>query len=518
MPDETEFDAVVIGSGLGGLTAAALLTKAGRKVCLLERNSGFGGSASGYRVGALTIEASLHQTANPRDPRDLKHHILKKLGLLDALTWIPVPDLYTVRGGPVGDAFTLPHGYGEARAALSERFPASRDGIGRLLGRMERIYDSLSGLVEAREERSLLKLFGNLSRMGGTVRDWRCSLAEVFQQELGDDEAAKCALAANLSYYGDDPARMWWIFFAVAQGGYLGSGGTYVRGGSRALSMKLAGAVKRGGGTVRLGRNATSIEMDDHGRIRAVHHTARDGGDSERLATRIVLASSAPEVLAAMLPDSAGARLAQAFEHFPLSISLFAAHFGLREPPSRFGLKAFSTALLPDDMRHLSDFAQAGALLSAPPAGRLPPLSIANFGAVDSGLDDGPVESRLTLVTAVGVDALGNWRGFPARRTRTAGAPGWMLSPGGWTANIRGSPAPSRSRSFSTRAPCTTISAPPAARFTASRPNRPAARFSPACRARPPRPSPACFWPLPSAGKAASPAPWEPERTPRVWR
>ncbi len=131
MPDETEFDAVVIGSGLGGLTAAALLTKAGRKVCLLERNSGFGGSASGYRVGALTIEASLHQTADPHDPRDLKHHILKKLGLLDALTWVPLPDLYTVRGGPVGDAFTLPHGYAQARAALSERFPESRDGIGR---------------------------------------------------------------------------------------------------------------------------------------------------------------------------------------------------------------------------------------------------------------------------------------------------------------------------------------------------------------------------------------------------
>jgi len=40
------FDAVVIGSGLGGLTAAALLAKAERKVCVIERNHALGGCAS----------------------------------------------------------------------------------------------------------------------------------------------------------------------------------------------------------------------------------------------------------------------------------------------------------------------------------------------------------------------------------------------------------------------------------------------------------------------------------------
>ena len=57
------FDAVVIGSGLGGLTAAAVLAKAGRKVCVIERNHSIGGAASAFKVGALRIEPSLHQTA-----------------------------------------------------------------------------------------------------------------------------------------------------------------------------------------------------------------------------------------------------------------------------------------------------------------------------------------------------------------------------------------------------------------------------------------------------------------------
>ena len=56
---ESAYDAVVIGSGLGGLTAAALLAKAGRKVCVIERNHSVGGAASAFRKGALTIEPAL---------------------------------------------------------------------------------------------------------------------------------------------------------------------------------------------------------------------------------------------------------------------------------------------------------------------------------------------------------------------------------------------------------------------------------------------------------------------------
>jgi all-trans-retinol 13,14-reductase len=55
------FDAIIIGSGLGGLTAAALFARAGHKVLVLERNKSFGGAATVYHHGALAIEASLHE-------------------------------------------------------------------------------------------------------------------------------------------------------------------------------------------------------------------------------------------------------------------------------------------------------------------------------------------------------------------------------------------------------------------------------------------------------------------------
>src|SRR5271157_4742892 len=146
---ESAFDAVVIGSGLGGLTAAALLAKAGRKVCVLERNHSVGGAASAFKKGALTIEPALHQTADPRDPGDPKHAILKELGLLDEIEWIPISPFYSVKGGPIGEIFDLPVGFDAAHHALCSRFPKSGEGFAKLLGSIEHIVSGVAELMEA---------------------------------------------------------------------------------------------------------------------------------------------------------------------------------------------------------------------------------------------------------------------------------------------------------------------------------------------------------------------------------
>jgi all-trans-retinol 13,14-reductase len=251
---ETAFDAVVIGSGLGGLTAAALLAKAGRKVCVIERNHGVGGAASAFRKGALTIEPALHQTADPHHPGEPKHAILKTLGLLDEIEWIPIDPFYSVKGGPVGEMFDLPVGFDAAHHALSTRFPKSRDGFARMLGAIERIVDGVAELMKAREDSSIGKMIRGLLESRGLIHDWRASTAEVLERHFGDDEAAKFAIAANLGYYADDPDRLAWPVFAMAQGGYLKAGGRYIKGGSRVLSMKLAKVVMTQGGSVLLGR------------------------------------------------------------------------------------------------------------------------------------------------------------------------------------------------------------------------------------------------------------------------
>ena len=127
------YDVVVVAAGLGGLTAAALLARAGRKTLVVERNESVGGAASTYKVGDLAVEASLHETSDPRDPIDPKHSILARVGILDSVEWVPTGPIYEVRGGPVGQPFSLPESFVAAQMALADRFPAAKAGIATVL-------------------------------------------------------------------------------------------------------------------------------------------------------------------------------------------------------------------------------------------------------------------------------------------------------------------------------------------------------------------------------------------------
>jgi phytoene dehydrogenase-like protein len=399
------YDVIVIGSGLGGLTAGALLARAGRRTLVLERGNSVGGAASTYKSGDLIIEAALHQTSDARDPRDPKHHVLARAGVLDAVEWVPTGGLYEVRGGPVGAPFALPEGFAAARAALLARFPAARAGIETILREAEEIAMGLGVLSRGRAAfRDPREGLAALLRFGPLVRGWRSSLAEVFDRAFGCDEAVKCALAANLAYYHDDPDTLWWVFFALAQGAYLGSGGRFVRGGSQRLSSALARAIKTAGGDAQVRRRAIAIRLDPNGRAAAVTHVDRRGENAIEHAAPVIVANAAPSVIATMLPEPAGTAFAAAYAMRKLSMSAFSATYGLSVPPSELGLRTFANFLLPSWMRKLSDYGRSAALLGKPPGDDTPIMTVVNFCAIDSGLGGPPYP-----VSVVGPDRLANW-------------------------------------------------------------------------------------------------------------
>src|SRR6476659_7339110 len=91
------YDAIVIGSGLGGLTAGALSARAGLRVLVLERNESFGGAATVYRHNGIAIEASLHEI-DGFDEDDPKLPLWRTLGLDCDVYFLETGDLYEVRG------------------------------------------------------------------------------------------------------------------------------------------------------------------------------------------------------------------------------------------------------------------------------------------------------------------------------------------------------------------------------------------------------------------------------------
>jgi phytoene dehydrogenase-like protein len=378
----TGFDVVVIGAGLGGLTAAAILARSGRKVLVIERSNSVGGAASSYKVGDLFVEGSLHETSNPEDPRDPKHSTLTRAGVLDAVKWIPAGGFYEVRGGPLRTPLVLPDNFDGARQALTDRFSECRAGIEQIFSEMERIAS------------------------GSDRAEPTLSLADKLDQLFGDHEAIKCALAANLSYYHDDPATLPWAVFAAAQGSYLLSGGRFVEGGSQRLSSALARAIRAAGGQVLLRRVASQVATDTNGHV--ITHTARDGSDPQIVASQFVASNAAPAVLSTILPATDAGLLTKAYAAQQPSISLFALTLGLAKPPREFGISHYSTQLLPDWMTSLADYAQGTRLMGAEPAGRMPPLAIVDYAAIPSAIPAPPF-----VLSVVGTDHISNWDQVP---------------------------------------------------------------------------------------------------------
>src|SRR3954454_7819204 len=61
----SDFDAVIVGSGVNSLACAALLAKAGWRVCVLERNDRFGGC---IRTEELTEQGYVHDVLSAWHP------------------------------------------------------------------------------------------------------------------------------------------------------------------------------------------------------------------------------------------------------------------------------------------------------------------------------------------------------------------------------------------------------------------------------------------------------------------
>jgi phytoene dehydrogenase-like protein len=413
------YDVVVIGAGLGGLTAGAILAREGRKVLVIERGNSVGGAASSYKAGDLFIEASLHKTSGPEDDRDPKHRPLMRAGVLDKVEWVSTGSIFDVRGGPLREPFTLPAGFDTARAALSQRFPEAHEGIVSILDEMERIAAAAGALARDGRFRNPLESLDGLKAALPELRDWDASLTQKFDAVFGNNEAVKCALAGNLWHYHDDPATLWWVFFAASQGGYLQSGGRYVKTGSQRLSSALGRTILRSEGcAIALRRIATGIGVDTEGRVNTVTHIAKSGGDPQTVEADCIVSNAAPGIAATLLPASQAASLTASYAKRRPSISLFAMTLGLTCKPADVGLKAYSTQLLPDWMTSLNDYARGTELFASEPAGRMPPMSIVNYSAIESGVPTEPY-----IVSVVGTDRLGNWSGveravYTAKRAR----------------------------------------------------------------------------------------------------
>ncbi len=420
-PMPRRFDAIVIGSGLGGLIAGALCGRAGYCVLVLERNSQLGGAATVYHHGSLAIEASLHEI-DGLDAEDPKASVLRALGLDRDIPFVSVGDLHEVRSPLLDTPFVLPHGYETAVAATKKRFPHQGKGIEGYFERIRALRHAVATMSEHQDDRYwwLSNALSLTWRLWPLVRDRGATVGGAFRHFFGDDEAVKFALASNLSYYTDDPETMPFISYAIPQASYLLGGGHYIRGGSQVLSDRLVAIIREAGGEAEVDREVDTILLDS-GKVRGVRHRARNGNDTQEELAPVVFGNAAPTVLAAMLPDSERPAFVARYKNRRLSLSLWTISLGLSQHSREFGVKRYSTAVLPAWLTTLSRYREAAAIPGEDPAMRIAPYGFVAYDQIDSGLN----ESGPHLAILVGLDRIENWTGL-APEAKRARKERWM--------------------------------------------------------------------------------------------
>jgi all-trans-retinol 13,14-reductase len=316
-----DYDVIIIGAGLGGLTAGAKLAKEGRRVLLLEQHDRPGGCASTFTRRDFTMEVGLHEM-DGLHPGDMKNRIFEDLGIFSQVEFLPVPEFYRFLNDRLD--LVVPHDPEAAKVILKKQFPAQEQGID------DYFYHVLNA------KRVMIANRNNPDRSVGS-----------FLDEIITDEDLKLVLLGNLGYFHDDPYSLSWIYYLTAQGSYYGGRANYIKGGSQQLANALSRVITEHGGSVLLNHLVTSIDYAGGKPAGVTHEKTRGnqkGNGSDR-ADRIIVNAAVPSLAETLLSKPDRERLAGAISGNKLGASLLTVYYGFSKPLKGLGNRHYSTFL-----------------------------------------------------------------------------------------------------------------------------------------------------------------------------
>lgn len=233
----------VIGGGLGGLTAGALLAKRGFHVTLLEQHNIVGGCATVFkRKGGFTCEVGLHEMDGVYTTPFVKS-VFEELNVYGNVEFVK-PDEFFKIYGKEGE-FTMPDGLDEAKEALHKKFPKEKRAIESYFKVVEDVAECYNRLADLKWYHYLLFPFFFASLLKYKNR----TVMEVLDSITNNDEL-KLILNGNVQYYDDTPQNLSFLLHCVAQHSYFIGGGWFIKGGSSQLSRYLERVIEENGGEI----------------------------------------------------------------------------------------------------------------------------------------------------------------------------------------------------------------------------------------------------------------------------
>ena len=399
------FDAIVIGSGIGGLATAACLAKhGGQRVLVLERHYTAGGFTHTFRRPGYEWDVGVHYIGGVMESHSPIRQAFDDLtnGKLD---WADMGETYDriIIGD---DSYDFVKGRENFRAQLHEYFPDERAAIDRYI-ELVRAAVRKAGLFFA--EKAVPQPVAKVA--GGLMRRPLMQLAKKTTretlEELTQNQRLIGVLTAQWGDYGLPPAKSSFFVHALIAQHYF-KGAAYPVGGASRIAATIEPVIEASGGEV-----ITSAEVDQilvEGR-RAVG--VRMTGGQELRAPAIVSNAGFTNTFFRLLPEETAARLkttriAESLESSSAHLSLY---IGLRETAAELGLEKTNLWIYPHH-DHDQNVGKFIADLEAP----LPLAYISFPSAKDPDFERRcPGRATIEVVTLASYDWFKQWEDQPWR-------------------------------------------------------------------------------------------------------
>jgi phytoene dehydrogenase-like protein len=335
------WDAIVIGSGIGGLTAAVLLARhGGKRVLMLERHYEAGGFTHTFHRPGYEWDVGLHYIGQVQDERSSVRRAFDHV-TAGKVQWQAMPEIYD-RFIIRGQTFDLVAGLDRFRERMKQFFPRDATAIDRYIAAIEAC-NRVSGLYFAEKAipAPLATLAGSLMRV--PYMRWAKRTTREVLESLTSNRELMGVLTAQWGDYGLPPAKSSFAVHATIAEHYF-SGGSYPAGGASTIAAAIVPQIEDNGGSVVTSAEVAGILLE--GKKTA---GARMSDGREFRAPMVLSDAGAANTFERLLPadlpelDSLRGQL----QRLPPSAAHVAFYVGLSQSDAALGLKGTNLWIYP---------------------------------------------------------------------------------------------------------------------------------------------------------------------------
>jgi phytoene dehydrogenase-like protein len=322
LDERKDWDAIVIGSGLGGLTCAAYLCALGKRTLVLEAHYVAGGNSQAFRRqvrgGLYEFDVGVHYIGEC-GPDGLISRMLNGLGLAERIVFRPLdPDGYSTLYFP-GLTFRVPSSWDRYRARLLDTFPEERESLAQVVDILRQV--AQQGRHFQRGSLSIERL----AEEAPLFMQWGLQPVTKLFEEYRLSQEASAVLLGEQGDYAVRPSKTPTALAAGLTDHYM-HGAYYPEGGGQAMAGRLVEAIRAYGGEVRTRSRVGRVRVDAG---RALGVVLDKTGEEINAPVVVSNADLKRTVLELVGEEHFSAEVVQRVRDFRMSLPLFAVYVGL---------------------------------------------------------------------------------------------------------------------------------------------------------------------------------------------